>query len=443
MALMPHPSLWYRTATHIAAGMIPTTGRLLGGKVHRSIRGRQGVLERMEQWGRRHRDPTRPLLWMHAPSVGEGLQAEAVLRILRARHQDWYIVYTYFSPSAEGFAARLTTDFTDYLPWDTGSSAARSLAALQPTALIYCKLDLWPTLACTAAARRIPVGLIAATVSPTSSRLRWPVRAILRPGYAALTAAGAIAPADAERLTGLGTPVERIGVLGDPRFDSVLETIDTVTPDDPALRFRQGPPALVAGSTWPADERHLLQAFAEVRRVHPEARLILAPHEPHATHLVGVRALAHRWRVPEPIPLDAAGPDAAFVLVDRVGMLAKLYGSGALAYVGGGFGSAGLHSVLEPAGWGLPVAFGPRWQSSRDAGLLLEAGAAEALDLPDPARQLGAWWSRMLSERDQREPAGRAAAAVLDAGRGAAERQAALVEELVLRGHQEGRVAGQ
>lgn len=428
---MPHPSLLYRGTARAAAAALPLAGRMLGGKLARSVRGRRGVLARLEAWGRMHRDPRRPLLWLHAPSVGEGLQAEAILRVLRTRHPEWQVAYTHFSPSAEALAARQPADITEYLPWDTTTAAERTLAALRPGVLVFTKVDVWPTLACAARRAGVPVALAAATVSPVSSRLRWPARALLRPGYAALAAAGAIAEADAERLLRLGTPAGRIQVLGDPRFDSVLSVIEAVDPSDPALRFRQGSPALVAGSTWPADERHLLQAFAEVRRVHPEARLILAPHEPVPSRLVGVRAGARRWRLPEPVPLDEASPDAPFVLVDRVGVLARLYGAGALAFVGGGFGSAGLHSVLEPAGWALPVGFGPRWQSSREAGLLLEAGGAETLDLPDPARQLGAWWSRMLAERGEREQAGRAAAGVIDAGRGAAERQARLVEALI------------
>jgi 3-deoxy-D-manno-octulosonic-acid transferase len=387
----------------------------------------------MEAWGNSQRDVSRPLVWVHAPSVGEGLQAAVVLRELRRRHPEWQVAYTHFSPSAEAFASSQGADFTDYLPWDTSEAARRALRALRPSVLAYSKVDVWPTLACAANDAGVPVALIAATVSTISSRLRWPARGFLRPGYAALHAAGAVSPADGNRLAALGTPADRIEVLGDPRFDSVLSVIDAVAPDDPALRFRTGAPVLVAGSTWPADETLLLRALAEVRRVHPEARLILAPHEPTPRRLVGIRAGARRWALPEPSTLDEAGPGAPLVIVDRLGVLARLYGSGALAYVGGGFGTAGLHSVLEPAGWAVPVAFGPHWQNSREAGLLLEAGAAEVLDLPDPARQLAAWWSRMLAERGDREQAGRAAATVIDAGRGAAVRQADMVEALMSR----------
>src|SRR6476661_1912886 len=80
-----------------------------------------------------------------------------------------------------------------------------------------------------------------------------------------------------------------------------------------------------------------------------------------------------------PARLSAATGAVPLLVVDRVGALATLYGAGTMAYVGGGFGRAGLHSVLEPAAWGVPVAFGPRWRDSRDAALLLEAGAATAL----------------------------------------------------------------
>jgi 3-deoxy-D-manno-octulosonic-acid transferase len=175
----------------------------------------------------------------------------------------------------------------------------------------------------------------------------------------------------------------------------------------------------------------VLDAFHEVRRVYPAARLILAPHEPTSAHLVGIRARATRLALPEPVLLDAADAATPFVLVDRVGVLARLYGSGSLGFVGGGFGRAGIHSVIEPAGWGIPVSVGPRWQAGREAGLLASAGGALILDQEQPARQLAEWWSRMLAEPEERESMGRRAAGVVEAGRGSSVRQAALVEGLM------------
>jgi 3-deoxy-D-manno-octulosonic-acid transferase len=124
------------------------------------------------------------------------------------------------------------------------------------------------------------------------------------------------------------------------------------------------------------------------------------------------------------------------LLVDRVGVLAALYGAGAMAYVGGGFGRAGLHSVLEPAAWSLPVAFGPRWEESRDAQLLLDAVAAVALGATEPAaRDLGRCWREWLSDETRRAAQGRRARQVVESGLGAARRSADMLAELIASRH--------
>jgi 3-deoxy-D-manno-octulosonic-acid transferase len=136
----------------------------LEGKIAASLRARRGLRARVVAWGRTHRDPTRPLLWLHAPSVGEGLQARAVLEVLRARHPAWQVAYTFFSPSAANFARGLGADFTDYLPFDTAGEMRALCDALRPNALVFSKVDLWPVLAATAQERAIPLGMISATL---------------------------------------------------------------------------------------------------------------------------------------------------------------------------------------------------------------------------------------------------------------------------------------
>ncbi|HXE59022.1 MAG TPA: glycosyltransferase N-terminal domain-containing protein [Gemmatimonadales bacterium] len=436
---MPRPSALYRIGIRLGSALLPVAA-LAGGKLGRAHRGRIGVLRRLETWGSAGREPHRPLVWFHAPSVGEGLQAESVLARLRARHPHWQIAYTYFSPSAGAFAARLRervgAELADYLPYDTPGAVERTLDALRPDALVFTKLDLWPELATAAAGRGIPVLLVAATVRPGSGRLRGPIRRLLAPGYAAVSRAGAISPEDAERLASLGVAADRIEVTGDPRFDSVVERIAGLGPDDPLFRFGTGAPTLVAGSTWPGDEGVLLRAFTRVRSHRPDARLILVPHEPVPSHLDAIDRRAGRLGLPRPVRLGAADGPVPLLLVDRVGLLAKLYGAGAMAYVGGGFHRAGLHSVLEPAAWGIPVAFGPRWRESRDARLLVEAGGAEALEESVEARaaeRLAVLWEAWLVDERRRAAQGRAARRVVLEGAGAADRNAALVERMVAR----------
>lgn len=431
---MASTSLPYRLVARAAAGLVPVAAAFHE-KLARGDHGRRGATERLAEWGTRARDPRRPLIWLHAPSVGEGLQAESVLAVLRHRHPDWQYAYTWFSPSAESLGRRLPVDVADYLPWDLPGEVAPLLAALRPTVLAFAKLDLWPELATRAAAAGTRVAVVAGTVAPGSGRLTWPARALLRAGYASLAAAGAIAEDDAARLVTLGVPRGRVRVTGDPRFDSVVAKVGAVRPDDPLLRHGDGTSTLVAGSTWPGDEQVLLDAFARLHVHRPDARLILVPHEPTDAHLVPIERRAALLGLPAPVRLSRAGHSPVpFLLVDRVGVLAALYGAGMAAYVGGGFGRAGLHTVLEPAAWGVPVVFGPRWRNSRDAGLLLEAGGGESLSafgVEEAGEALHALWHEWLRNESRRTAQGQAARAVVERGRGAAEASAALLEELV------------
>jgi 3-deoxy-D-manno-octulosonic-acid transferase len=386
------------------------------------------------EWARWNRDAARPLAWFHAASVGEGLQAESVLGHLQRLRPDCQIIYTHFSPSAEALARRLNVDAADYLPYDLPEVMHRLLASLEPDLLVFAKLDVWPELSTRAATTGVQVAIVAATVSPGSARLRWPARWLLEAGYRAVTAAGAISPEDGNRLARLGVPVERIQILGDPRFDSVAERVRAVKPDDSLLRFGHGAPTMVAGSTWPSDEGVLLGAFAQLYRRRPDARLIVVPHEPTATHLEALDGRAMSLGLPPPVRLsDAQGP-VPLLVVDRLGVLSGLYGSGTMAYVGGGFGTAGLHSVLEPAAWGVPVAFGPRWRNSRDAALLLDAGAGTALPHSWMGRARNALqrhWQQWIIDEDGRRAQGQRAREVVERGVGAAARSAEMLAGLI------------
>jgi 3-deoxy-D-manno-octulosonic-acid transferase len=378
------------------------------------------------------RDPGRPLLWMHAPSVGEGLQARPVLQLARARRPDLQLAYTYFSPSARAFAGTLDVDFRGALPFDTTPDTRAAIAALAPTALVFSKLDVWPTLAREASRRGTRLGLVSATLADASSRRSPLASALLRDAYARLERVGAISAEDADRLVALGVPSVRVSVTGDTRYDQVWARAQAVNrgggplaPLAAAERF-----TLVAGSTWPADEAPLLAAWARIAR-HRSARkprLIIAPHEPTLAHLASI----DRWASGEGLRTARLGTpsqtDADVVIVDRVGVLGELYALADVAFVGGGFHAAGLHSVLEPAAFGAPVIFGPRHHASRDATLLLDADAAVSAGDGAGLEQTIDHW---LGSPTDRLAAGDAAKSVVHRGLGAAGRSWELVQELL------------
>lgn len=396
-------------------------------KWQRSLAARRGIRSRFKAWAR-HRDRDRRLLWMHAPSVGEGLQARVILELVRQRRPDVQLAYTFFSPSAESFARSLDVDFADYLPFDTRGDARAVLDSLRPDALVFSKLDVWPVLAEEASSRGVRLGMVSGTMSESSSRTSSFATALLHDCYERLDAVGAISEADAERIAHLGTPMSHISVTGDTRYDQAWARAQSVDRAGELLGQYDSRPTLVAGSTWPSDEEVLLQAWPMVKHDVPEARLVIAPHEPTASHLEPIE----RWAQERHLTCARLGNDGApgadVVLVDRVGVLGELYAMATAAFVGGGFHSAGLHSVLEPAAYGVPVAFGPRHANSRDATLLHRSRGGDSVATVDETIEVLVHW---LSDPVAREAAGTAALGVVQRGLGAAERSWELVMRLV------------
>jgi 3-deoxy-D-manno-octulosonic-acid transferase len=392
-----------------------------------ALRARRGINRRYAAWAGEFRGDG-PLLWMHAPSVGEGLQARPVMSLMRARRPQTKLAYTFFSPSAEEFSRGLDVDFRDYLPFDTASAMTAALDALRPTALVFSKVDVWPELVRQAKARRIPLGMISATLAAGSSRRGGLAGLLLHDAYAALDAVGAVDDDDAGRLVELGVRPQVITVTGDTRYDQVWQRAQAVDRESPLFkRLGSDRPTLVAGSTWPSDEQHLLRAFETVRQQLPQARLMIAPHETSDDHLHAIVQWAKRAGLVL-ARIDDAAANADVVLVDRYGVLGDLYALANVAFVGGGFHDAGLHSVLEPAAFGAPVLFGPRHHRSRDAGLLLNArGGLAVADEREIAQALTRW----LGDATMRRDAGDKAQALVARGRGAAERSLQLVERLL------------
>lgn len=415
-------------AADAATALVP---RASEGKLARAFAERRGAVDHIAAWAAAHRRREQPLLWVHAPSVGEGLMARPILDRARAERPALQLAYSWFSPSAAPFGRALAVDVAGMLPFDTPGNAEAMLDALAPRTLAFTRSDVWPVLAEHAARRSIPVALVSAAVTAASSRGGW-ARLVLADAYRLLSAVGAVSDDDAERLVALGVHRDRIVVTGDTRYDQVLARSAAAdlggTLLSPLAADLAERPWVVAGSTWPADEAALLPAWGRLARAGAGPRLLVAPHEPTEAHCAPIVA----WAASAGLTLARLGapgaPTADVVLVDRVGVLGDLYALAAVAYIGGGFHAAGLHSVVEPAAFGVPVLVGPRHESSRDAARLLAAGGARhAAD----AAQLGLELGRWLHEGTARVAAGSAARRVVEAGRGATEKSWAMLSQLL------------
>lgn len=415
----------YTALTRLGVALAPLVARG-DGKLAASVRARSDALDHLVSWGRASRDPSRPLVWMHAPSVGEGLQARAVLERLRGQlgpeGAQW--VFTHFSPSAEGLASRMPVDVAGYLPWDLAADQRRLLEALRPSVIVFTKTEVWPNLVAEAARGDIPCVLTAATLPETSSRRSGPARWFLRSSWRRLAEVHAIAEPDARGFVELGARPEVVEVTGDPGIDSAAERVRGADPSAPWLApfLAESSPTLVAGSTWPADEAVLVPAATAVRDRGRSLRLVVAPHEPTPAHLVPLelRLSEAGWRTVRLSEVESAGrlDGADAVVVDRVGVLAELYRVGRVAWVGGGFGTDGLHSVLEPAAAGCPVLVGPNHRSSSAAlDLLRTGGVVSRSDVASMSEVLDRW----LSDDTAHAESAAAATRYIDAHSGAAD----------------------
>jgi 3-deoxy-D-manno-octulosonic-acid transferase len=424
-----HPGeLFYEAAVRAA----PAALRLAApfhAKLRRGLEGRRTSLDSLLEWAEHHRPDDIPLVWLHAPSVGEALMAQAILGAVRDQAPATLAVFTYFSPSAERMAARVGADWAGYLPWDHRGAMRAAVHALRPAAVAFIRTEIWPVLGREARALGGRVVLVNAVLSEHSSRMGAVARMILGPAYRRLDAVGVVTAADIGRFQQLGVSYSRIAVTGDARFDQVWSRVQSLDRRRPLLRAleRAAGPRLVAGSTWEPDEAAVVEALAAARHGGAEWRLIIAPHEPTDAHVARLERLLERHalthaRLPS---MDAAdAPDVHAIIVDRVGVLADLYAVADAAWVGGGFGDAGLHSVVEPAALGVPVLYGPRHGHAREAGLLADAGGGFIVR---DAHQLTGLLGTLSRDELRRRRAGAAARSFVAEHVGGAARNAGLI----------------
>jgi 3-deoxy-D-manno-octulosonic-acid transferase len=395
-----------------------------------AIAGREGLWERLDL-ALQQRDWRQPLLWFHAASAGEILQAEPVIRRLPLGQVQ--IVLTYSSVNAERWITaghtRLPAQviWSDYLPRDTERNMRRLIAKLQPAALILVSYDLWPNLVWTAQALKVPQFLISALVHQGSFRHQNALgRSLFSSLYQAQRTIATISTEDAERIRQSAPHHPDLQVIGDTRVDSVLARRDAQTPPPLPESWQHGT-TFIAGSVWPEDVACIRAPLLDALNSDPQLRVVLTPHEPHAAQVEALQRDFAAWSPVLWTQRDATELDRARVLiVDTVGVLSGLYAHGHLAFVGGAF-TTGVHNVMEPAAWGLPVFFGPKYDNYLSAQRFLEAGLAFSVN---DAATFQAQLQPLLANPTRCQTLGAQARALLEEQAGAAKRCAQLLEPI-------------
>ena len=350
-------------------------------KIQEGIKGRKNVFTELTNQLRAAR-PLEKTVWFHFTSVGEFEQAKPLIEAIYA---DTRIVLTFFSPSVAPNARSYPyADAAVYLPLDTPRNAEHLIHLIEPALIVFSKFDIWPNLVWKASKRDIPIIVVAGTLHAESKRLSRFAKPFFRSVHRHIRVHCAISEADAARFQELCSPAHEIVITGDTRYEQVYRRATAVEPDPeffPGQRTLKRP-ILIAGSTYTEDEKVLLPAYQLLRESIPEdfPHLILVPHEPTLERIKEIRGHLNRTKLahvcfseltPE---IDLSVIDV--LIVDKVGLLAKLYGLADVAFVGGSFRGS-VHNVMEPAAMAKPVVFGPTIQNAYEASLLVDRGGAK------------------------------------------------------------------
>lgn len=388
-------------------------------KARKAVAGRRGWAERLAVSANKAAvGKAGPWIHVHCASLGEYEQAAPLLQALRDRAPERPLLLTFFSPSGKEAVPADAADHVDYLPFDTLRNMRRFDAILPVADTVLVKYELWPRLIEVRLARGARLHLVAARFDPGRHPMgRW--GGWIRQRLAQFTHLLVQDPGSAETLSTVGL---RADVLGDPRVDRVLSTVQTPPNGaiqdriDQIARWMDGRNLLVVGSAWEGDwkaVRHLLPALSGSGWC-----LLVAPHEVQGRHVESWAEESRFPRMSDSQPEDRMGADG--LILDEVGLLKHVYGLGAAAIVGGGWG-AGVHNTLEAAAFGLPLAVGPNIAGFREIEALLAEGGLVVCPTPhEMAETVGQWMS--TEGESSRAESGAAAAAWVSKQSGAAVR---------------------
>ena len=345
----------YTSAVRLAA--------LFNKKVALMVKGEKesfGILEKQIVRGEKY-------LWFHAASLGEFEQGRPLIEEIRKTYPQYKILQTFFSPS--GYEVRKNykgADIVCYLPLDTPSNVKRFLDLAQPYMAFFIKYEFWQNYLNELQRRNIPVYSVSSIFRKEQIFFRWYGKSY-RKVLNTFTHLFVQDEASVQLLRTIG--ITNTTVVGDTRFDRVLEICHQAKELPLVEKFKGNHTAFVAGSSWGPDE----DIFIPYLNAHPEVKLIIAPHVIDESHLKEIISKLNRTVVRYTQATEEKVKEADCLLIDCFGLLSSIYRYGQIAYIGGGFG-AGIHNTLEAAVYGMPVLFGPRYHKFKEAKDLIAVG---------------------------------------------------------------------
>jgi len=391
---------------------------------------REGLRERLGRVPERLRQLAsdyKPVIWLHAVSVGEVLAVSRLVEEIGSAFPEYRLLVSTTTRTGQGLAReRFGAERVFYCPLDLPWAVGAYLNALRPAMLVLAETEFWPNLLNGCFRRGVPVAVVNARISDRS----WPryqmLRRLWRPILGRLSRALAQSELDAERLRMLGCRADRVTVSGNLKFDvrvpKEAEAAKLLSSLGSGLRF------VVAGSTLEGEEEALLEAWPKLLEANEKLVMVLAPRHPERFDVVA--GMLARSGVGWGRRSEGIGPLKAgqVVLLDTIGELASVYSLAAVAFVGGSIAEAGGHNPLEPAQFGVPIVMGPHYANFRAITEDLLAHDAVRIARRD---ELAGVLAELLRDEDKARTLGERARKVFEEQAGATGRSVKALREVL------------
>lgn len=331
---------------------------LFSPKMRLFVSGRKQVYSRLEE----KIAPNDKVIWMHCASLGEFEQGVPIIKELREAKPNHKVVVSFFSPS--GFENKKNTplaDATVYLPMDTRANAKKFIAAVHPSLAIFIKYEFWPNYLLELKNKNIPTFLVSGLFRKKQLFFQ-PYGGFMRKALEAFDHFFVQDEESQELLRSIN--FDKCTISGDTRFDRVSDQLKIDNSLDFAAQFKNGNICIVCGSTWPEDEEVLIDY---INTAPDYVKFIIAPHKIEKEKIEALDLkISKKTLIYSQI--DTNDISASQVLIiDCIGLLVKLYSYADIAYVGGAMGNTGLHNILEPATFGIPIIIGKNYDGFPEA----------------------------------------------------------------------------
>lgn len=396
----------YNLLINSAEKVIPVSG-MFNEKMKLFVEGRKHVFPTLEQ----QISPEDKVIWIHAASLGEYEQAVPVIKELRKIYPEHKILLTFFSPS--GYEIKKNSSLADvvtYLPLDTPKKASRFIELAHPELVLFIKYEFWPNFLKQLKKREIETLLISGSFR--EDQLFFKSYGSWMRSYLKTFRHFFVQNQKSQRLLNdLG--FRNVSLSGDTRFDRVSAQLELDNRLDFMEEFKGNQLCVVAGSTWPEDEDLLLETINESSE---DVKFVIAPH---ALKPGKLKQLQEKLKVPtvKYSEKEAANlQEARALIVDTIGLLTKIYSYADIAYVGGAAGDTGLHNVLEPATFGVPIVIGKNFDRFPEAQELQELGGLISVANKEESKLV---LKRLISQKDFRSNTGKISKEFIENRKGA------------------------